>query len=197
MNRRDAIKQATILMGGMLSAGAMTGLMSGCKADPSSDWIPQFFTPEEGNAIAEICERILPKTSTPGAKDLMVDRFIDAILHGFMDKAGQDFMRKGLAEFEADCQKTYKANFVKLEPAQQDEILLKWDKASPTNPPTIWGGPIGVEAKPSFYRSLKGLCLLGYFNSEKVGEEILNYDPVPGQQIGCVPLSEVGNAWSL
>jgi len=39
--------------------------------------------------------------------------------------------------------------------------------------------------------------LFGYYTSEKVGEEILSYDPVPGVFQGCIPLSDVGNAWSL
>jgi hypothetical protein len=30
-----------------------------------------------------------------------------------------------------------------------------------------------------------------------VGKEVLNYDPVPGHYDGCVPLSDIGNAWTL
>ena len=36
------------------------------------------------------------------------------------------------------------------------------------------------------------LDLLG-LESEEIGENVLWYDPVPGQQKGCVPLSEAGN----
>ncbi|MEM8909460.1 MAG: gluconate 2-dehydrogenase subunit 3 family protein [Bacteroidota bacterium] len=48
-----------------------------------------------------------------------------------------------------------------------------------------------------FYRTLKELTLLGYFASEEVGENILKYDPIPGSYSGCVPLADIGIAWSL
>ena len=50
-----------------------------------------------------------------------------------------------------------------------------------------------------FLLSVKEYTLFGYFTSEKVGEDVLNYDPVPGIQIGCLPIEEVpnGRVWSL
>ena len=38
---------------------------------------------------------------------------------------------------------------------------------------------------------------VSYFTSEKIGEEVLSYDPIPGRQEGCVPVEDVGNVWSL
>ena len=32
--------------------------------------------------------------------------------------------------------------------------------------------------------------------SKKMGSEVLSYDPVLGVYVGCVPLSEEGNAWN-
>jgi len=49
----------------------------------------------------------------------------------------------------------------------------------------------------SFLMKIRYYTLFGYYTSEKVGEEILSYDPVPGVFQGCIPLSDVGNAWSL
>jgi len=50
-----------------------------------------------------------------------------------------------------------------------------------------------------FLISVRRYTLLGYFSSEKVGEEVLNYDPIPGQQLGCIPLKDVpnGRTWSF
>jgi hypothetical protein len=197
MNRREILKHSTLILGYAVTGGTLAGLIGGCKADPKLDWTPQFFTADQAQTLAEICERILPKTDTPGAKDLLVDRFIDAMIHGYFSAEDQEMMRQGMADFEADCQTSHGAVFVKLKPEQQDEILTKWDKAAPPLPPTVWGGSLGIGEKPVFYRKLKELCLLGYFSSEKIGEEVLNYDPIPGQQIGCMPLAEVGKAWSL
>jgi hypothetical protein len=39
--------------------------------------------------------------------------------------------------------------------------------------------------------------LVAYFTSEKIGKEVLKYDPIPGEFNGQVPLSEIGGMWSL
>ena len=46
---------------------------------------------------------------------------------------------------------------------------------------------------------LRYLTLESYFQSEYVGENVLNYLEVPGEYVGVVPMSEVpnGRAWSL
>ena len=55
------------------------------------------------------------------------------------------------------------------------------------------------EVEPFFY-ALKGITLLGFFTSEKVGEDVLNYLPIPGGYWGDVPMSEIpqeGRIWSF
>ncbi len=37
----------------------------------------------------------------------------------------------------------------------------------------------------------------GYYVSLEIEENVLTYLPVPGKFEGCIPLSEVGNAYSL
>ena len=46
---------------------------------------------------------------------------------------------------------------------------------------------------------LRGLTFESYFQSEQIGEQVLNYDEVPGEWIGSYPMSQVpnGRAWSL
>ena len=46
---------------------------------------------------------------------------------------------------------------------------------------------------------LRGLTMESYFQSEYIGTEVLNYEPVPGKFIGQYPMSDVPNglAWSL
>ncbi|MEN0007070.1 MAG: gluconate 2-dehydrogenase subunit 3 family protein, partial [Bacteroidota bacterium] len=48
-----------------------------------------------------------------------------------------------------------------------------------------------------WWLEVKGMMIGAYFTSEKVGLEVLAYDPVPGAYPGCIPLSEVGKSWSL
>ncbi len=48
-----------------------------------------------------------------------------------------------------------------------------------------------------FALAVRNLALLGFFTSEKIGKEVLNFDPIPGGFQPCIPLSEVGNAWTI
>lgn len=197
MKRREALKHTALLVGYSISGAALTGVLNGCKADPSLNWQPQFFTPIQAMTIGDIADIILPKTNTPGAKDLLVDRFIDGLMKTYFSEEDQKAFLAGLEAFETDCKKSYGKPFSKCQPAQQTEILIRYDKQSAPVPPTVWGGQIGTFETPPFYRKLKELILLGYFTSEQVGEHILSYDPIPGHFSGCISVSEVGNAWSL
>ncbi len=56
----------------------------------------------------------------------------------------------------------------------------------------------GEQEPVGFYRQLKSMALWGYFSSEEIGMKHLNYDPIPGEYRGCIPLDEVGGKnWSL
>ena len=48
-----------------------------------------------------------------------------------------------------------------------------------------------------FLLTIRNLSLIGYFSSEKIGKEVLSFDPIPGPYKPCIPVSEVGNAWSI
>jgi len=48
-----------------------------------------------------------------------------------------------------------------------------------------------------FFKMLKDLTYEGYFTSEKVGKEVLRFDPIPGSYQGCIPLEDVGRLWTI
>jgi len=48
-----------------------------------------------------------------------------------------------------------------------------------------------------FLLATRTYTITGYFSSELVGEKILSYDPVPGAWEPCIPVEDIGNAWSL
>jgi hypothetical protein len=68
---------------------------------------------------------------------------------------------------------------------------------SPKFAPKVWGTGVGPQEPVGFYRDLKSAVLYAYFSSEEIGKNVLSYDPIPGEYRGCMPLSEVGNTWSL
>ena len=51
----------------------------------------------------------------------------------------------------------------------------------------------------NFLNSLRSRGVSAFKMSEYIGEKVLAYSPIPGQQIGCVDLNEAtgGKAWSI
>ena len=195
VSRRDALKYAAAVLGYAVSGATLAAVLDGRTASAQASWSPQFFTPAQAAELSAMVEHLLPRTSTPGAQDVGVDRFIDSIMKEYFSPADQRAFTKGLDDFDADCRRTIGVSFVAATPAQRDEIFRKAEAASPSLEPTIWGGQTSAHpAAPTFYRQFKELTLVGYYTSEQVGKHILNYDPIPGRFDGCVPLTDIGNA---
>ncbi len=175
-------------MGGILSASAISGVMSGCKAEPKADWTPVFFSTDEAGLLEAIVERIIPRTDTPGAKDAGVHIFIDTMMGEFYKEEEKNALREGLKRVEAEAKADYGKSFVKLSPEQQDELLTKYDREAYDKN--------RKEEGSHFFRTMKELTVLGFCTSEPGATQFLKYDPVPGDYIGCVPYSEVGATWA-
>jgi gluconate 2-dehydrogenase gamma chain len=82
-----------------------------------------FLNDEDAATIAAFTDRLMPGApGMPGARDAGVLNYIDLALSGAYADL-QDFYRRGLAALDAHCRTTYKAPFVQLAAAQQDEVI--------------------------------------------------------------------------
>ena len=63
----------------------------------------------------------------PGARDAGVLNYIDLALAGAYADL-QDFYRRGLAQLDAYCRKTYNEPFVRLSATRQDEVITALDE---------------------------------------------------------------------
>ena len=56
-----------------------------------------------------------------------------------------------------------------------------------------------LDTSYNFLNSLRSRGVSAFKMSEYIGEKVLAYSPIPGQQIGCVDLAEAtgGKAWSI
>jgi len=211
-----------MMMGYALSASTVMGVMNGCKVDTvtaKEGWKPAFFDTNETELLKMITEQILPATDTPGANDVFVHRFIDQMISDVYTPEMKDRFRKGLTALASDCKTTYEKDFAECTDEQRDELLLKHEATARAaalelsgayeaekkefNRMALEDASTGVSYQRTnhqpFFLLLKELTLVGYFTSEKIGEEILNYDPIPGTDIPCLDMSEVpnGRTWSL
>lgn len=191
IDRREALKVAAYFLGGTISASLVAGVMSGCKTKNSEGaagdtvgWKPSFLSAEQNRLVVEATERILPATDTPGAKAAKVNEFIDIILMDNYDEGQQKEFLAGLDALEADAKGQHNKSFADCSADQMDALL--------TNAMN------GKSDAASFFNALKELTIVGFFTSEIGAKEVLNFQAIPGQWKGCVPLEETGGkTWAI
>jgi hypothetical protein len=188
MDRREALKRTAWIMGGVISAPAIMGVLKGCSAKPGIDWKPEFLTKEQAAIVTQVSDIIIPKTDTPGASDVGVPSFIDRILKDVYSKEDQDRFTSGLQAFDEGAKTAHGEIFMDLDEADQQTYVKKLhDEAIQAERNT------DPAPKRPFVLMMKELTMLGFFTSEVGATQVLQYDPVPGAYKGCIPLSEAGN----
>jgi gluconate 2-dehydrogenase gamma chain len=82
-----------------------------------------FLNEADGETVAAFTERLMPGApGKPGARDVGVLNYIDLALAGAYADL-QDFYRRGLAQLDAYCRKTYGEAFVRLAAERQDDVI--------------------------------------------------------------------------
>ena len=180
MNRRQAIQRASLMLGAALSATTMTGVLSAQSKASKSGGKQENLNRRQFALAGALADRILPPTDTPVAVDVGVPAFIDVMLGDFLTEEESKTFVAGLASVDKMSRKSHKKRFADLSAADQDGVLREVSESKDA----------GIKA---FYRKLRELTITGYFTSEKVMKEVLNYDFIPGAYEGCVPISETGN----
>lgn len=197
MNRRDALKKSALALGAAAGAPTLLSLLQACANTDRLTWTPQFLNEDQARFISAFVDFLLPKTETPGGLDVKADVFIDLMYAKTYDEAGQKQVVADIEKFNADCKAKFGNVFAELSPEDKTACLKDQEANSPKFAPKVWGTGVGPQEPVGFYRSLKSTVLWAYFSSEEIGKNVLSYDPVPGEFRGCIPLSEVGNTWSL
>lgn len=191
LTRRQALRRVGALLGGVVSAPTVAGVLSGCQRQTGPDWSPSLLSAQQNEMIATMAEIIIPETDTPGARAANVNRFIDTLVgESYLPEDRKQFMN-GLEETQARCKDSYGAAFVDCSREEQRAFVAELDDET--------FGPNAEEAdpeNPSFFRSLKELVIVGYYTSEVGASQELRTNTVPGYYDGDVPYEEIGRAWS-
>jgi hypothetical protein len=197
MNRRSALKKASVLAGSAVAIPSFFSLLQSCKSENRLGWQPLFFTETEAKTIAAILDMILPRTDTPGALDVKSDIFIDKVIAKTYIEEAQAKMRSEIAAFNSECEKNFGSTFIELNASDKEKVLQAAEANSGKFSPGVWGTAVGKQEPIGFYRSIKSMAIWAYFTSEEIGKNVLAYDPIPGTYEPCMPLSEGQNRWSL
>ncbi len=215
MDRRNALRNMGLSLGYVVATPTLISLVQSCKNEPVITWTPDFFALEQGQVLTHLVDIILPKSDTPSASEVNTHMFIDKFANEVMEKKQQDFIKMSMGKFIDKALKDSGKNSAgdlkpedlepvlsealkisKEEQAKNFEIINSYtDALDGGNPQEL----DDVVARFGFANNLRGLAILGYKTSEYVGENVLDYLPVPGEYIACEDVQELtkGKAWSL
>jgi hypothetical protein len=134
-------------------------------------------TPAQYATVEALSEAIIPADDhSPGAKAARVADYIDLLLSESDAQAKQNWV-DGLAALDQVAEATYNAPFVKLTPAQVEEMLIgiSQNEREPQTP---------VE---QFFRATKDATIRGYYTSEIGIHEELKYqgNQFLAEFVGC------------
>jgi len=187
MDRREAVKYISILLGGTVVGSS--AILNGCRSNDEKATMA--FTDKDISLLDEIADTILPETSTPGAKAARVGKFMTVMVNDCYEKADQEVFHKGMKQLNDLAQKNYKNDFVKMTPEQRQEMLIGLDKEQKEYQNTK-----KPEDRSHYFRMMKELTLLGYFTSEIGCTQARRYIERPGRYDGCVPYTKNEKAWA-
>lgn len=182
--RRDLIKGLIALstVGGLAACGGADDSNAGAVSGPSA---PGVFNSEEVAMIAAVAQTIIPQTETAGAVQAGVHVTLQDLATQWGDAAFQQYWKAGLANLSTALTSDAGAAFTSLSPSEREATLRAYDAS-------VFAG----EIEDGFYRDFKATVVQAYYLSEPGATEELAYEPVPGEWIGCVPLSEFPKTWA-
>jgi len=185
IDRKEAIKRAGLLLGGVMFAPNILGVLNGCTASPG-DWTPTLFSNDQARIVTALADVILPADDSPSASDLGVPKFIETMVNEVYSEVQQREFLEGLDKFADDYRADIQSEFAVGNDTDKYDF-------------TYYQNRLAVEEDPArnpFFLSFKELTLLGYFTTEVGASEVLRYQAVPGTYEGCIPYDEVGKTWA-
>ena len=126
--------------------------------------------------VRAAADTILPRTDTPSATDVGVERFVDVIYSEYAkDDERREFVA-GIDAIDARAKSVGNAAFVDLDSAARGKVIESLET-----------GPKDADPSRSWWR-LKGLVVHGYFTSEPVQKNVLKVEVMPGRFEGAAPV---------
>jgi hypothetical protein len=151
--------------------------------------------PHQDATVAAIAEMIIPATETPGAKAARVNEFIDLILTDWSDEEEKQLFLKGLDDLDRQCRELHGKDFVDCAEKQQLKLLTEQDRQLVADWKAVDRATRRHPEPPrTFFYLMKHLTLVGYYTSDIGAQQELQYEIIPTQHGGCVPVDEPSQA---
>ncbi|WP_345015315.1 gluconate 2-dehydrogenase subunit 3 family protein [Aestuariibaculum suncheonense] len=196
-----------VLLGGVVASSTLFTVLVSCREEVKSEQsLLSFFNDEERAVLSHLVGLILPASDTVGAMDVNVPIFINRVLEHVLNRTEQMQFIKGQDYFIGKFKSIFKKEVSQGNQSEFLEILTAYFDVSEDKQQQIFKimeqSENDVENEELYYiykylTFIRHYTLYGYYTSEIVGKEILNYDPFPGAYEPCVPVTAVGNSSSI
>jgi Gluconate 2-dehydrogenase subunit 3 len=196
IDRREAVKRVSFMLGGIALVGGGSGLLSACsKQDRAAATAAGTgaFSKEDIALLDEIADTILPDTAkSPGAKAAQTGAFMALMVTDTYTPEDAKIFRDGMIALdEASKKANGGATFVSASAAQRTALLTALDKEQ---------FDFQKSRKPDepqhYFRMMKELSMLGFFTSEIGCNKAQRYKESPGPFQPCVPYVKGEPAWA-
>ena len=187
MDRRELLKMIALATGSAFIGGEL--LLSGCTNTP--DIGSATFSEADISFLDEVSETILPKTSSPGAKDAAVGTFMTVMVNDCYTSDDQKIFHEGIKKLDEASKKANNTGFLKASPEQRASLLVALDKEAKENQQTK-----KKEEPNHYFTMMKQLTLLGFFTSKPGATQALRHIAVPGKYDGNFPYKKGDKAWA-
>ena len=217
MERRSALKNMGMVFGYTVAAPTLLSIVQSCKEKAAyATWVPSYLEKDQGYAIAQIVDIILPKTDTPSATEVNVHIFIDEFMKSALPDDQKQFLGLCMDSFFGSIlEKAGKEDLTDLDDEDIEPVLAKYLKKRSDEEEeahnkiigdfmeaTMKGEQASLDkdvASYTFANGLRDISTWAYKSSEYIGEEVLAYLPIPGEYVACADVDELtqGRDWSL
>ncbi|WP_170309814.1 gluconate 2-dehydrogenase subunit 3 family protein [Seonamhaeicola maritimus] len=209
MDRRTALKNLTAGIGYAVATPTIMSILASCQ-EKTETWTPLFLSEDEKYMITHLTDIILPKTEIPGALDVNIPQFLDMMFYEVELDENQKQFKKGSNLFSKKIIQSLNKPISDVKKKEFNVVLKSYfDLSEEDSKKVINQQKLNIkevaETEADSYHIYKFLLtvryytIFGYCTSEEIGENVLAYDPVPGNYQGCISLEEKtnGRAWSL
>jgi hypothetical protein len=195
IDRREAIRRVTALLGGMALVGG-SSLVSACeraqRGAAAARGEAGTFTTRDIAFLDEVAETILPETKTPGAKAAQTGAFMALMVSDTYTEPDQAIFRDGVRKLDEACKAVHHAAFLDATPSQRLALLEQLDREQKA----YMDARHEDDTPAHYFRMMKELALLGYFTSEIGYTKAMRYAETPGRFDPCVPYTPGDPAWA-
>ena len=170
MNRRDLLKKGVYGLAGVTLSSTLISTLQSCSS--IEKYSPLYFSKTEFSLLSKIVDFLIPKTETPGALEMKVPQFIDIIISETYNNESKNYFSNKLKLLIED----FKSNNIDLSNYNSMKSKFVNDFNNKTH--------------QEIYNQIRDLTVWGFKTSKEIALNVLNYNPIPGYQLGCVDIDK-------